>query len=257
MVGHPLQFPAFDTTFFTLLVVVAISGTVRGFAGFGAGMIFMPVAASLVGPKIAVIILWLIDTLPTLPILLPALRQVRWKTVLPVIAGYAPALPFGIWWLIAGNVELLRWAISAAVLAAVSVLWAGWRYSGERSPFIAAGAGVFSGVIGGATQLSGPPVLVYWLSGDMPAWQFRANAIVFFFMTTILSGSGMAAGGLFTLRAATYAVLYVPVYALGIYVGQRFFPRASERAFRAIAFGLILFAALSGLPLFDGVLRGG
>lgn len=252
-----MYLPIFDTTFFVLLLVVAVSGTVRGFAGFGAGMVFMPVAAALVGPKIAVVIIWLVDTLPTLPILVPAFRQVRWKTVLPVLAGYAPALPLGIWWLTTGNVDLLRWAISLAVLAAVAVLWSGWRYSGERSPVLAASAGAFSGVIGGATQLAGPPVVIYWLSSDAPAWQFRANVIVYFFMTTILSGSAMAVAGLFTARAATYAAVFAPVYAVGVYAGQRLFSRASEKFFRRLAFCLILFAALSGLPLFDAILRRG
>jgi uncharacterized membrane protein YfcA len=252
-----LHFPVFDATFFVLLIVVAVSGTVRGFAGFGAGMVFMPVAAALVGPRIAVVIIWLVDTLPTLPILVPAFGQVRWRSVLPVIAGYAPALPFGVWWLAAGNVELLRWAISLAVLVAVAVLWSGWRYSGERSPVVAASAGAFSGVIGGATQLAGPPVVIYWLSSDAPAWQFRANVIVYFCLTTILSGSGMAVAGLFTMKAATYAVIFAPVYAAGVYAGKRLFPHASEGFFRRTAFCLILFAALSGMPLFDSVLRGG
>jgi uncharacterized membrane protein YfcA len=252
-----LHLPVFDTTFFVLLLIVALSGTVRGFAGFGAGMVFMPIAAALIGPRIAVVIIWLVDTLPTLPIVVPAFGRVRWKTVLPVLAGYVPALPLGIWWLTTGNVELLRWAISLAVLAAVVVLWSGWRYSGERSPAIAAGAGAFSGVIGGATQLSGPPVVIYWLSSDVPAWQFRANVIVYFFLTTILSGSAMAISGLFTLKAATYAVIFTPVYAVGVYAGQRLFPLASEEFFRRLAFCLILFAALSGLPLFDAMLRRG
>ena len=252
-----MQFPVFDSTFFVLLLVVAVSGTVRGFSGFGAGMVFMPIAAALVGPKIAVIIIWLVDTLPSLPIIVPALGQARWKSVLPVIAGYAPALPLGIWWLSTGNVEILRWTISLAVLAAIAALWTGWRYSGERSPLIAASAGVFSGVIGGATQLSGPPVVLYWLSGDAPAWQFRANVIVYFCMTTVLSGSAMALAGLFTVKAATYAVAFAPVYAAGVYAGKHLFPLASERFFRRAAFGVILFAALSGLPLFDAILHRG
>jgi uncharacterized membrane protein YfcA len=252
-----LQFPVFDSTFLLLLAVVAVSGTVRGFAGFGQGMVFMPVAAALIDPKVAVIIIWLIDTLPTLPILVPAVGKVRWRSVLPVLAGYAPAVPFGVWWLVSGNVETLRWAISLAVLSVVAVLWSGWRYSGERSPSIAAGVGAFSGVIGGATQLSGPPVVLYWLSSAAPPWQVRANVIVYFCMTSVLSGSAMAVAGLFTVKAATYAVIFAPVYAAGVYLGHRLFPRASERFFRRLAFCLILFAALSGLPLFDPLLRGG
>jgi uncharacterized membrane protein YfcA len=198
-----------------------------------------------------------VDTLPTLPILVPAFGHVRWKSVLPVVAGYAPTLPLGVWWLTSGDVGLLRWAISLAVLAAVAALWSGWRYSGERSSLMAAGTGAFSGVIGGATQLSGPPVIIYWLSSQAPAWQVRVNLIVYFCLTSILSGSAMAIAGLFTVKAATYALILAPVYAAGIYAGKHLFPLASERFFRRTAFCLILFSALSGLPLFDTILHRG
>jgi hypothetical protein len=76
-------------------------------------------------------------------------------------------------------------------------------------------------------------------------------------MTTILSGSAMALAGIFTVKAATYAVAFAPVYAAGVYTGKHLFPLASERFFRRTAFGVILFAALSGLPLFDAILHRG
>ena len=72
--GASFLAPAYQNAYgFVLLLVVAVSGTVRGFSGFGAGMVFMPIAAALVGPKIAVIIIWLVDTLPSLGAVIVAL----------------------------------------------------------------------------------------------------------------------------------------------------------------------------------------
>ena len=50
---------------------------VRGFSGFGAGLIFMPVAAACLGPKPAAGILYIIDTLLILPFVAQAVRRRR------------------------------------------------------------------------------------------------------------------------------------------------------------------------------------
>jgi uncharacterized protein len=228
---------------------------VRGFAGFGAAMIYVPAASLMVGPQIAVITLWTMDTIPSLPIVMPALKKADWKSVLPVAAGYAAMVGIGVWFLKHGETELVRWLISGFILATVAVLWSGWRYHGARPLPLSLMVGGISGLFGGAAQLSGPPVLVYWLAGSDPAWLIRANTIVLFFITTLFSGAAFLAGGLFHRPAVICAILCAPVYGIGLVLGQRLFGHASEATFRRAAFIIILSVAIVTLPLFDGVLR--
>jgi uncharacterized protein len=246
----------FDSTTLALLIALAlVAGLVRGFAGFGAGMVYVPAASALVGPKIAVIILWAIDTLPAMQIIFPALKKVEWKSLWPVLAGHAVTIWLGAWWLAHGDPETLRWAISGLILVAVAVLWSGCKYSGERPTSLSLAVGALSGLFGGAAQLSGPPVLIYWLAGTEPAWLIRANIIVFFFLTTIMSGVVFFLQGMFIRQALLTALLCVPTYSIGLYFGQRLFKVTSDATFRRFAFTLILFVAIITLPLFDGLLR--
>ena len=46
-------------------------------------------------------------------------------------------------------------------------------------------------------------------------------------------------------------LVLAPLFLGGVEVGKRLFPLAPEALFRRLAFGLIFFAALSGLPLWD------
>jgi uncharacterized protein len=246
----------FDLPIFAALICLAFAaGLVRGFAGFGAAMIYVPAASLMVGPQVAVIILWTMDTIPSLPIVMPALKKADWKSVLPVALGYAVTVGLGVWFLKHGDTALLRWLISGFILMTVAVLWSGWRYHGARTLPLSFAVGGVSGLFGGAAQLSGPPVLVYWLAGSDPAWRIRANTIVLFAITTLFSGAAMFAAGLFHTLAVLTAIICAPAYGIGLVIGQHVFGRASEASFRRAAFVIILTVAIVTLPLFDGLLR--
>ena len=74
-----LENPAFQL----LLVAIFVAGIVRGFSGFGTGMIVGPIGAALFTPKLALVILLVMDTFPTIPLVLPALKKVVWREVYP------------------------------------------------------------------------------------------------------------------------------------------------------------------------------
>jgi uncharacterized membrane protein YfcA len=238
-------------------VVVAgalVAGLVRGFAGFGAGMIYIPIAAAAFDPRIAAGTLFIFDTIIIIPLVVRAARHVAWREILPLGLGAMIAVPAGVAVLIHVDPVPIRWGLSVAILAAVAALAGGWRYRGpERLPLSIALGGL-SGFMSGLAQLAGPPVLVYWLGRDTPAQRLRANAIIFFCFTTVIAGFAYAASGLFTAEVATRSVVLLPVYGIAIYAGSRFFGSTSEATYRRIAYGLITFVALATLPAFDGLL---
>ena len=248
--GRPMSLPFPPEILAALALAALAAGLVRGFSGFGAAMTFVPVAAALAGPKIAVAVLWIMDTVPTLIIVVPALKKVDWRTIAPIAAGYALTVWAGVWLLAHGDPETLRWAISIAILLTVPILWSGWRYHGPRPFALSAAVGGMSGIMGGAAQLAGPPVIVYWLAGEDPAWRVRANIIVLFFTLSLLSGTSMALNGLFVSAAFVSALVCAPVYALALFIGQRGFARATEAGYRRLAFVLILIVAVATLPVF-------
>jgi hypothetical protein len=244
-----------STTLAWLVALAAVAGLVRGFAGFGGALIFVPLASAMIGPLPAAVMLWLMDTLPSLPIALPALRRTEWRTIIPVAVGSALTTGLGVWWLKAGDPVILRWTIAGFIFASVAVLWSGWRYDGPRPLWASLSVGGLSGFFGGAAQVSGPPVLIYWLAGAEPAALIRANVISLFTLTTVSTGIIMALGGLFSWPVFLAALWIAPAYALALVIGQHFFGLTTEANFRRIAFGLILLAGFAALPVFDRVLR--
>ena len=238
-----------------VLAIVFATGIVRGFSGFGSGMIIGPSTAALFTPKFALAMIAILDTIPTLMIVWPARKSVIWKEVLPVIIGYAIMVPLGVWFLTSSDPVYLRWFISISIFVAVAVLWSGWRYHGPRGNKVSLSVGALGGFMGAAAALPGPAVLIYWLAGKLAASTVRANMIWYLFITDFMIIIGYLFADIFTRENIALGLVGIPGYFLGILIGMKFFSGTSDRLYRSIAFIIILISAISALPLLDGIIR--
>ncbi|MEZ5876831.1 MAG: sulfite exporter TauE/SafE family protein [Tepidamorphaceae bacterium] len=247
---------AFAEPRFMLAAAVAfVAGLVRGFAGFGAAMIFMPVASSIVAPHTAAAGFLVMDTVLTLPLVAGAARHCEWHTVLPAAIAGMLVVPLGAWVLAHGDPLTLRWIISIVVLALLGLLLSGWRYTGKPTVPASLAVGGCAGFLSGTTQVSGPPVVAFWVSGSSSAQAIRANLIMFFFLDGLAAFAAFASHGFFTADTMKLIVAGAPTFALAIFLGAHGFGRTSDTFYRRIAFAMIAIAAITGMPVLDGLLR--
>jgi uncharacterized membrane protein YfcA len=223
---------------------------IRGFSGFGSGMIFMPVAAACLGPRLAAGAFLIVDTVLIAPLVVRAMKRVEWREVLPMGLAGMVMVPVGAAVLLTLDPVPLRWGISIACLGFVAVLAAGWRYRGRSRAWASALVGASAGFLSGSVQIPGPPVILYWLGRDSVAATMRANAMVVFCFTTVVSIIAYLAGGIFTGEVLARSVVLLPVYAAGLFVGSRLFGLASEATYRRIAYAAMIFVAVLSLPVF-------
>ncbi|WP_346892132.1 sulfite exporter TauE/SafE family protein [uncultured Roseibium sp.] len=238
-----------------LACILFIAGAVRGFSGFGAAMIFMPVATSVVYPPTAAASFLFLDFFIGLPLVFRALRLCDWHTVLPAVIASVIFVHVGAWFLANTDVLLLRWLIFAIVTGVLLLLMSGWRYHGRPSIPVSLGIGATSGILGGVSQVSGPPVVAFWLSSAKEPAIVRANLIVYFTLASIGTIFAFALNGFFTTEVARLIIAGIPTYALGIFLGSRGFGKADPKYYRVTAYGLIALAAVTSMPLLDGILR--
>jgi uncharacterized protein len=238
-----------------LLATAAVAGLARGFSGFGGALIFVPLAGSLVTPQLSAPILLLIDNAAALGLLPRALRDCDRRSVCAMALGALVGVPAGAAALANLPGLFIRWSIAALVVAMLALLISGWRYRGAPNGPVTVAVGVVAGLFSGVAQVSGPPVVAFWLGGRAGAETARGNLIVFFALTSVMATISYWVGGLFPREVLLLAVLTAPFYGLGIALGARMFGLASESAFRRTSYGLIAIAALLSLPVWDGVLR--
>jgi len=247
--------PFIDDRLAIAAMIAFASGFVRGFSGFGAGMIYVPLIGALYGPRFAVITVLLIDFICAMPFLFPALPHVRWREALPITAAAAFTIPLGALALIYVDPVTFRWAIAVMIVIFVTLLASGWRYHGTPKLPITLGVGAISGFFGGATQIPGPPVIIYWLGGATSAASVRANLIAYFALFDLFSVIVYGWNGLLTNDIFWFGLLMFVPFLSGMAGGSMAFAFVSDRNYRNAAYIIILFAAISSLPLFDRFLR--
>ncbi|MBB4303002.1 hypothetical protein GGD81_002040 [Rhodobium orientis] len=237
-----------------LVGIAFVTALVRGFSGFGAGMLFMPLAGALFDPKLAIVMIWMIDSVPAFPILFPALKKCVWREIVPMAIAAFVGVPIGMYLLKTADPVPVRWTISLLTLVLAAILWSGWRYRVRPNMPTTLGVGFSSGFLGGFAAIPGPPVLMFWMSGPASAAVARANIIAYFGILMVLSGANLFAQGFITMESLQRSLILAPVYLAGVLIGNRMFGFASEATFRRIAYALIIVFALLGLPVLDSVL---
>lgn len=231
------------------IAMTALAGFVRGFTGFGAGMIMIPAVGAAYDPVTAIILLFIVDVGATTPTLLPHFRACQWREVGPVALAASLAFPFGLTFLLTVDPIVVRWGLSLFILSVTTLLASGWRYRGEpgvgRSLAVGGGMGALSGAIG----LGGPLIVLFWLGGPERAARVRSNIFAFFGLFSVVSLTGFWWSGLFTPGRTLAGLALLPLYAGTLLIGSRLFDRSTDETYRRAALALCAGIAIASMPV--------
>src|ERR1700754_4699696 len=163
-----------------ICIIAFISGTARGFSGFGSALIFMPLASSLAAPRLVAALLLIIDFVGAMPMLPDGWRHADRRATAVIVLGALIGVPVVTWLLTRLDPVTTRWIISTFVAALLLLLLSGWRYRGNDHVALSVGCGPFAASCSGLAQTGGPPIVGYWLGRPVPSQIARANIVLFF-----------------------------------------------------------------------------
>lgn len=221
-----------------LSFVALLAGIMRGFSGFGGGLLIAPVYSLFLSPTDVVVLVMVLNLLTTVQLLPDVLRNVQWPTVLSLFATAFVGVPIGVAFLHLVDPVLMRRTIAAIVSCTAILLLLGWTYRGRRGRIQDGIVGLFSGVLTSIGGVGGPPVILYLLSDSrLPQHVFRAIVIMLFFLVQILTLTQIGLTGAMTLTQGAYVLILLPVYALAHWLGERAFHKYGHQQadFRRIA----------------------
>ena len=238
-----------------ILGATLIAGLVRGFVGFGAGMIFVPIVGSIVGPMPAVGLIWTVDAPVTMTFAAGAMRGSHWRDIGPLLAGALTGLPLGMWLLTGLDPVAVRWVTAIFILASVAALASGWRYKAKPGLLLTFLVGFCSGITTGLVGIGGPFIALFWLGGFNDAVQLKRNLNAYFGATTLTMGPAFVLKGIITADVLILAVPLLALYMLGVAAGLGGFKHSSDAVYRRAALVMSALAAIMSLPALDAWLR--
>src|SRR6202035_4001851 len=82
-----------------ICAIAFVAGTSRGFSGFGAALIFMPLASSMAAPRLVAALLLVIDIVAAAPLVPNAWRHADRKATAVMVCGALIGVPIGTYFL--------------------------------------------------------------------------------------------------------------------------------------------------------------
>lgn len=222
-----------------LFAIVLLAALLQTTSGFGFALLAMPLVALVIGVKAAAPLVALVGWTLYAVNLVRYRRGLDWRVVLPLAVAAALGVPLGVWALGNLNEDIVKSVLGVILIA--YALYSLWRPQTEplRSALWAWPAGFLAGVLGGAFNTPGPPVIIY---GNLRQWSrnlFRSTLqALFLFSSSLVILSHIAAGNLTAAAIPTYLLL-VPALLLGVWTGSMIDRRISNERFRLLVLGLI------------------
>jgi uncharacterized membrane protein YfcA len=242
----PLALP--DAATWLVLVGGAIAGSViGGVAGFGAGVVLLPLLAATLGLRAAAPVL-------TVAMLLGNLSRVWWSrheidraVVGRFLLGAVPATAIGALLYVGATSTGLRLVMGGFLLAAVPVRRALLsRYFTVRLahfPVIGAAVGALSALV----VTVGPVVTPFYLAYGLRRGAYIATEGVCAFAMHVTRGAVFARYSLLTAETIAIGLVLGTAMFAGSWVARRLLDRMSERVFLLVIEGLLILMGLQFL----------
>lgn len=229
-----------------IALVVFAAALVQGVLGFGGALIAMPLLVMLIGVKTAAPAFAFITVLATL------LNAFHWRahvTPRDLIQLGLPALvgiPLGVWLLSRVDEALVTRALGASLVLYAAYVLLGLAVPPPRRRLWAYLAGFTSGVLTGAYNTGGPPVIVYATARRWPADQLRGNLQTYFLFSSVLALASHGLAGHLTATVWRTALLFAPAMLVGHFLGVWLCRYVDAERFQRLA---LLFLLAIGLQL--------
>ncbi|MDE0539094.1 MAG: sulfite exporter TauE/SafE family protein [Rhodospirillales bacterium] len=223
-----------------IVAIIVAGGFVRGYTGFGSGLVMAPLLTLFWGPVEAVATTVGVGAVASVQVVPGCARQCDWRTMAPMSLAAVLFVPVGTFMLVSLDPEIVKNIIAAIVLFVTAISLRGWTYRGPAGPIPAFLAGGVTALVNGIAAVGGPASVMYLMSLPNRAERHRANITI---ITTVIGWLVLfcmvVAGAVSQGTVIKIALLILP-NAFGVWAGSRMFALLPGRVFRLIVLWMLV-----------------
>lgn len=226
--------------------VLSVAYFVRGIAGFGSGLIAIPLLLLFFPLLVAVPLVVALDYCASASQGIKDKQAIQWREIWPLLPFALLGMAAAMLLLQTIDAQLLLKAVALFIITYALYSLMGKNPTSVHSRWWAIPAGTLGGLIGTAFGTGGPFYVVYLQMRRLDKTPFRATFATLF----LLDGANRLAAyffsGILTLQFFTLLAMALPVMMIGIYLGGKVHTSVSQETFRR-SIGLLLIC--SGIAL--------
>jgi uncharacterized protein len=247
-------FVHFDSLTLYVLAVIFFSTVIRSTLGFGEALIAVPLLALRIPVAVAAPLAVLVSVVVAAVIIVQDWRKIEVRSAAWLFAASLPGIPLGLLLLARANDHVVKLILGAliAVFSLYSLTFRARLHLEKDHPYGLLAAGFFSGILGGAYGMNGPPLVIY---GSLRRWSpqhFRATLQGYFLPASLLGLMGYAILGLWSAEVTRYFLLSLPAVVVAILLGRFLNRQLHGDAFFRIVFVCLI--ALGSILIAQGIL---
>lgn len=224
--------------------IAFLAGVVNGVLGHGFSTLTVPPALLIVASRVLNPVLVLVEVFLNLGSLFSSRKVVPevFPELRPVILGLLPGVVGGA--LLVGLVAVLPMKLATyCVLFPLVLLQAsGFRWAGLAAPSARVPFGLATGLIYGATTISGPVLSLYFQNARTERRAYRASVALLRVTESVLTAVVYLFLGLYTLETLHVAAWLAPAGFVGLVVGIQLAKVVREKAFKRFCITFNVFA---------------
>lgn len=222
--------------------VVLLAALTQSLTGFGSGLIAMAFLPAIMGIRSSAPLVALFAGTLESTLFLRYRDSINVSAIWRLLVAAIVGIPLGIL-----GARVIDERIVLMILGIVLVLYPTYALLTPRLPQVKEGkltfgVGFVAGLLGGAYNTSGPPVIIYAHSRGWSPQEFKGNLQSFFLLNDVMTITSHALSGNTTLFVWQHYLLILPAIVMGIIAGF-----ALERLIKPAVFRKIVLVLLIGL----------
>ncbi len=233
--------------FLPLALCALLAGIVRGFSGFGLSAVLVASGSFFIAPKSLIPAAQFLEIVGSLSLLKSVWKDVNWRWLKAMAAGYFISVPFGVAALAYAPQTALRLAGCIVILIASVCLLANVRLPLRDGFGFRFGTGLMAGFLAGASSVGGMMASVVLFAAELPAKSLRATLVVLFFFSGIYSLSWGLWHGVANAQTLSIGALLAVPMLIGIAIGTRGFSIVTPEQFKRYVLMILAVLAIGGI----------
>lgn len=212
--------------------ILALAYLVRGVAGFGSGLIAVPLLSLMFPLTLVVPIIVLLDYIASLSHGLSNRAEIRWKEIVPLIPFSLIGVAIAMVFLTRSDGLLLTKALGVFVIVFALFTLSGFSPKTGVAKGWGVIAGLSGGIIGSLFGTGGPFYVTYFKARGLDKAAFRTTIA----MTFLIDGAGRLLGfttsGIYTFEHLQLIAIALPIMAVFLYIGGHIHTKLTHTQFQ-------------------------